>query len=275
MTPMTTAPTPMTLPKLSAAMNNKTPVLYEYDRIADRKRVDFIEAVLTAQFPGGARVLDVGCGNGVISRHLGRSGFQVTGIDVSEKTIDIARSIRPLPNVQFIRKSAEDLVAEGVRYDAIICSEVLEHLDNPGALLDVLHASLSDAGKLIVTVPNGRGPRESLVTRPVLAMRASNGLLWKTVLGMKKLFGYSGTTVQSAADNLDHVQFFSRKDLEKLSETHRFRITRVGAANFIEDVFPFSFFAKRLPVLQKMDCAIADMLPPTFSGGFFTVWEKR
>ncbi|TDX01914.1 class I SAM-dependent methyltransferase [Dinghuibacter silviterrae] len=249
--------------------------LYEYDRIADRKRVDFIAETLAQQLPADARILDVGCGNGVISRHLGRLGFRVTGIDVSERTIEKARSIDPLPNVAFITKSAEELVAEGTRYEAVICSEVLEHLHDPGALLEVLYASLTDNGVLIVTVPNGRGPRESFVTRPVLNARRRNGWLWRTVVGAKKLFGYSGTTVQSDADNLDHVQFFSKNDLEKLSAAHRFRITRFGSANFVEDVFPFSFFAKRLPFLQKMDCALADRLPVTFSGGFFTVWEKK
>ncbi len=250
-------------------------MMYEYNRIADRKRVDFIAGILGEQLPAGARVLDVGCGNGVISRHLGRLGFRVTGIDVSERTIEKARTINPLPNVEFITKSAEELVAEGTRYDAVICSEVLEHLDNPGALLSVLHSSLSETGKLIVTVPNGHGPRERFVTKPVLRARRRNGWLWRTVVGAKKLFGYSGTTVQSDADNLDHVQFFSKQDLEKLSASHQFKITRFGSANFVEDVFPFSFFAKRLPFLQRVDCAIADRLPVTFSGGFFTVWEKR
>lgn len=250
-------------------------MMYEYNRIADRKRVDFIAGILGEQLPAGARVLDVGCGNGVISRHLGRLGFRVTGIDVSERTIEKARTINPMPNVEFITKSAEELVAEGTRYDAVICSEVLEHLDNPGSLLEVLYSSLSDTGKLIVTVPNGHGPRESFVTKPVLRARRRNGWLWRTVVGAKKMFGYSGTTVQSDADNLDHVQFFSKQDLEKLSASHRFRITRFGSANFVEDVFPFSFFAKRLPFLQRVDCAIADRLPVTFSGGFFTVWEKR
>jgi hypothetical protein len=81
--------------------------------------------------------------------------------------------------------------------------------------------------------------------------------------------------VQSAADNLDHIQFFSKKDLEQLSKQHGFKITGFGKANFIEDVFPFSLFAKRLVFLQKIDCKIADILPYQFTGGFFTVWEKN
>jgi 2-polyprenyl-3-methyl-5-hydroxy-6-metoxy-1,4-benzoquinol methylase len=248
---------------------------YEYDRIADRKRVDFIAGVLKDSMPKDGRILDVGCGNGVISRHLGRLGFNVTGVDVSEKTIEKARSLTTgLPNVQFLKKSAEELVASGEKYDAVICSEVLEHLSNPGALLEVLYSTLADNGKLIVTVPNGKGPREALVTRPVLNMRSKNNWAWRTIVRLKKSLGYQGTTVQSAADNLDHIQFFSRKDLNQLLQSHRFRITRFGKANFIEDVFPFSFFARRIVFLQKLDCKVADLLPYQFTGGFFTVSEK-
>ena len=250
-------------------------VHYEYDRIADRKRVDFIAAALQASLPAGARILDVGCGNGVISRHLGRLGFQVLGIDVSEKTIEKARSATSLPNVVFQKKSAEELVASGERYDAVICSEVLEHLTDPGALLKVLYATLKEDGKLIVTVPNGKGPRESFVTKPFLRIRSQNGRLWRMVNKLKTALGYAGTTVQSAADNLDHIQFFSKNDLEKLSRDHQFKITKFGKANFVEDVFPFSFFAKRLPFLQRMDCKLADFLPTRFTGGFFSVWEKN
>ncbi len=248
---------------------------YEFDRIADRKRVDFIVSAIKEAFPAEANILDVGCGNGVISRHLGQLGYKVLGIDLSEKSINRAKQLTNLPNVQFQNKSAEQLVDEGQRYDVVICSEVLEHLSNPGALLSVLYSTLAPNGKLIITVPNGKGPREVLVTKPVIRMREKNNLAWRMIQKVKKFMGYSGTTVQSAADNLDHIHFFSKKDLEKLSEIHRFRITRFGKANFVEDVFPFSFFTKKLPLLQKIDCKIADILPYQFTGGFFTVWEKK
>ena len=251
--------------------NNK----YEYNRIADQKRVDFIADVLRQSLPVNGKILDVGCGNGVISSHLGRLGFNVLGIDVSEKTIEMAKAIEPMPNVSFMKKSAEELVASGQKYDAVICSEVLEHLHDPGALLKVLHETLADNGKLIVTVPNGKGPRESFVTKPILNLRRKNNWLWRSVVKFKSMLGYKGTTVQSAADNLDHVQFFSKQDLEKLSGQYGFKITGFGKANFVEDVFPFSLFAKRIVFLQKLDCKIADLLPYQFTGGFFTVWEKN
>lgn len=249
-------------------------IIYEFDRIADRKRIDFIADSLRNTLPGTARILDVGCGNGVISRHLGQYGFKVTGIDVSDKAIAIAKSLNKYDNVKFETKSAEQLVAEGEKYDAIICSEVLEHLSNPDALLEVLYKSLASNGKLLITVPNGKGPRESLVTKPVLKMRKKNNWAWKLITRIKKSLGYSGTTVQSAADNLDHIQFFSKKDIQQMSVKHNLKIVRFGKANFIEDVFPFSFFSKRIKVLQKIDCKVADWLPYYFTGGFFFVCEK-
>jgi len=247
----------------------------EFERIADIKRLNFIIEILQKRLPSGAEVLDVGCGNGVISRSLGEKGFTVKGIDVSEKAIARARELNKSPNVRFEVVSAEELVADGHRFHAVICSEVLEHLNDPGKLLNVLHQLLDVGGALIVTVPNGNGPRELLVTRPVIALQKKNNWMWKGVQKMKTAFGYRGTTVQSSADDLTHIQFFTKSSLQKLANSTRFRIIRFGKTNFIEDVFPFSFLAKKIKVLQKFDCAVAELLPYRMTGGFMTVWEKN
>jgi 2-polyprenyl-3-methyl-5-hydroxy-6-metoxy-1,4-benzoquinol methylase len=178
------------------------------------------------------------------------------------------------PHVNFEVVSAEQLVADGQRYHAVICSEVLEHLNDPGKLLNVLYQLIHKDGVLIVTVPNGKGPRELLVTRPVIALQKKNNWLWKGVQKMKTAFGYRGTTVQSSADDLTHIQFFTRSSLEKLASSNRFSIVRFGKTNFIEDVFPFSFLTKKIKALQKFDCAVAELLPYGMTGGFMTVWEK-
>ncbi len=246
----------------------------EFERIADIKRLNFIIEVLRSKLPAGAEVLDVGCGNGVISRSLGAQGFKVRGIDVSEKAIAKARSLNTLPNVRFEVVSAEQLVAEGSRYYAVICSEVLEHLQEPGKLLNTLYQSLQPDGILVVTVPNGKGPREALVTRPFISMQQKGDWRWKTLLKIKSAFGYKGTTKQSDAEDLTHIQFFTRSSLKELASANRFRIVRFGKTNFIEDVFPFSFFTKKIKTLQKWDCAVAEILPYSLTGGFVTVWEK-
>lgn len=246
----------------------------EFERIADIKRLNFIINALNSKLSKGSKVLDVGCGNGIISRSLGQHGFHVKGIDISEKAIEKARSLNTLPNVNFEVISAEQLVADGHRYQAVICSEVLEHLNDPGKLLKILHESLDENGILIVTVPNGKGPRELLVTRPVITLQKKNNWMWKALKKMKSFFGYKGTTIQSDADDLTHIQFFTKNSLEALAKQNNFRIVKFGKTNFIEDVFPFSFFTNRIKFLQKLDCAVSERLPYNFTGGFVTVWEK-
>lgn len=249
-------------------------ITYEYERIADIKRLNFITECLQKEIPANGNVLDVGCGNGVISRHLGQFGYNVLGIDISQKTIDVARSKNTLPNVHFDAISAEELTAKGQRYDAVICSEVLEHLQQPGILLKTIYDSMKDNGILIVTVPNGKGPREVFVTKPMLKARNNPGL-WSFINGVKKTLGFKGTTVQSQADNLDHVQFFSRIDLEQLAVANDFEIIRFAKTNFVEDVFPFSIVTKRVKALQSLDCKVAELLPTGMTGGFNTLWKKN
>ncbi len=247
----------------------------EFERVADVKRLNFIVDVLNKQLPSGAEVLDVGCGNGVISRRLGAFGFKVKGIDISEKTIERAKALNKYTNVTFEAVSAEELVAEGNRYHAIICSEVLEHLNDPGVLLKTLNESLHPTGVLIVTVPNGKGPRELFVTRPIIRLQKNNGFGWRLIQKLKKGLNYSGTTVQSDADDLTHIQFFTTSSLKKLAGDNKFEIQRMAKTNFIEDVFPFSFITKRIKFLQKWDCAVAEILPLSFTGGFLSVWKKK
>lgn len=248
-------------------------ISYEYERIADIKRLKFIAESLGKAIPAGGNILDVGCGNGVISRHLGQFGYNVLGIDISQKTIEVATSKNTLPNVRFEVISAEDLIAQGKQFDAVICSEVLEHLHQPDILLKTLYRSLKDEGTLVVTVPNGKGPREVFVTKPMLKAR-SNPKLQNFLNRVKRTLGYKGTTVQSQADNLDHVQFFSQSDLEKLAAANKFKIIRFSKTNFIEDVFPFSMVTKRVKALQALDCKIAEVLPYGMTGGFNTLWKK-
>lgn len=246
-----------------------------YQREADRKRLRFIIEQARQYAPANGRVLDVGCGNGVISINLGAQGYQVQGIDSSDKAIDNARRQNPFSHVRFDVISAEALQAGGQTYDIVICSEVLEHLNQPAELLKVLYQLLAKGGILIVTVPNGMGPREVLVTKPVQRARAKDNWLWKMVKSTKKGMGYQGFTVQSGADDLDHIQFFSKSDLTKLATNNGFEIVQFGSSNFVEDVFPISWFANRIHFLQKIDCAVADVLPHQLTGGFFSVWKKK
>ncbi len=247
----------------------------EFERIADKKRLDFIVASIRNNVPAGGEILDIGCGNGIITRGVGILGYQVLGIDVSEKTIDKAIAENNLPNVYFKSVGAGELQPEPLKYDAVICSEVLEHLHHPEMLLQVIHQSLKEQGILIVTVPNGIGPRELFVTRPVQRLQRSNGWLWRLISRIKSSMGYTGVTVQSSADDLSHIQCFTQKSLARLAAASGFEIEMIKPSNFIEQVFPFSLLTRRSPILQKFDSRTADILPLGLSSGFMSVWRKN
>jgi len=101
----------------------------EFNRIADLKRLQFIIDTLKKNLPARSVVLDVGCGNGVISRNLGRYGYNVFGIDVSEKAIFKAKELNESPGVNLNVIGTERLVRDGNKYIAVISRYVLEHLN--------------------------------------------------------------------------------------------------------------------------------------------------
>lgn len=245
-----------------------------YQNYTDIKRLKFIIDALNEHIAPGSNVLDVGCGNGLISMSLGKAGHNVFGIDISQKAIEKANEKNNLPNVKFAVAGAEQLAETETKYDAVVCSEVLEHLNEPSSLLKYIYRSMKDDGILIVTVPNGKGPRETLITKPVIAMQKKDNLIWNVVKNIKTMLGYKGTTLQSDADDLTHIQFFTIKSLKKLAGQNAFTIKKFGKTNFLENVFPFSFVTKKIKFLQKMDCAIADVLPYNFTCGFVSIWQK-
>lgn len=221
-----------------------------------------------------ANILDVGCGNGNMSLALGAKGCKVLGADISPQSIEYAQNRNPYPNVSFMVKDVSTLIADHQIYDAIVCSEVLEHLTQPANLLKELYQVLDDNGVLVVTVPNGKGPRERLITKPTQWLYNNQQWLWKGLTKFKSLLGYKNTTTQSHAEDLQHIQFFSMTALKKLANENGFEIHTIAKANFMEAVFPFSLLTKRWKYLQKLDCQLADKLPLAFTSGFYTVWRK-
>lgn len=87
------------------------------------------------------KVVDIGCGGGILSEALARLGAQVTGVDAAAANIKAAEAHRLLDSSLFSRltyhnTTAESLAADGHRYDVVIASEVIEHVSNVGAFLD-------------------------------------------------------------------------------------------------------------------------------------------
>lgn len=98
-------------------------------------RVAFLERALSAHFDAlrGLTVLDVGCGGGLLSEELARRGCAVTGVDPSEGSLATARAHaeRSDLDIEFVAGVAEALTVEDSAFDAVICCDVLEHVDSP------------------------------------------------------------------------------------------------------------------------------------------------
>ncbi|MBI3520561.1 MAG: class I SAM-dependent methyltransferase [Bacteroidetes bacterium] len=252
-------------------MNNLNNINYE--RAEDLKRLEFIQTNLNKLGDRTLRVLDVGCGNGNISRYIGSKGHDVLGIDISEATINKAISLTQMPNVRFKNIAAEELIAAAEIFDLVICSEVIEHLDAPSTVVKALSGLINKNGILIVTVPNGFGPRELFITKPLQWMKSKTPFIYKAVNSFKRALGFSGATVQSDAENLTHVQFFTKRSLINLISKNGLKLIQFRPSNFMEGVFPYSLLAKRSNRLQSLDCWMADQLPDQMASGFMSAWQ--
>lgn len=99
------------------------------------------------------QVLDVGCGNGALTGALAERGFEVTGIDSSETGLEIAQ--QSCPNARFQYASIDEPLPPELhgRFDAVIASEVIEHLFLPRHLFQRAAEALRPAGILVVSTP--------------------------------------------------------------------------------------------------------------------------
>jgi ubiquinone/menaquinone biosynthesis C-methylase UbiE len=105
-----------------------------------------------ADLPNDAPVLEVGCGDGSFTRNLAELSSRVTAVDISASQIE--RNARAHPEIKFIQHDvAQPLPFANGTFEVIWCSEVLEHLFDPGVALREMQRVLAPGGQLLVTVP--------------------------------------------------------------------------------------------------------------------------
>jgi 2-polyprenyl-6-hydroxyphenyl methylase/3-demethylubiquinone-9 3-methyltransferase len=105
----------------------------------------------------GARVLDVGCGGGLLSEALAAAGADVTAIDLAPGVLDVARLHLYESNltVDYREISAEALAAQQPgSFDAITCMEMLEHVPDPGSVIEACARLLKPGGRWFASTLN-------------------------------------------------------------------------------------------------------------------------
>lgn len=124
-------------------IHNLTPIRFEY-----------IQSQLDIK---NLKILDIGCGGGILSEELTRNGAQVTGLDASKKTIKIAKSHAKEKNynIKYLDTSIEDHIKESkAKYDAIICFELIEHVPDQIKLIQDISTICKKGGKLFMSTIN-------------------------------------------------------------------------------------------------------------------------
>lgn len=140
------------------------------------------------------KILDLGCGNGSVAAVLNQMGHAVTAIDASPDGIEIAR--QAYPGIDFRLGSLDEdfTVWAHEPVDLVISVEVIEHLYNPGSLIEQSFSILRKGGHLILTTPY-HGYLKNLI------LTLTNG--WDRHFSVNRDGG--------------HIKFFSRRTLSRMA----------------------------------------------------------
>ncbi len=108
----------------------------------------------------GARVLDVGCGGGILTESMARRGAQVTGIDLSEKALRVAELHLHESGlaVRYEKAAAEDFSGE---FEVVTCMELLEHVPDPASMVAACARLVRPGGRVFFSTIN-RNPKAYL-----------------------------------------------------------------------------------------------------------------
>ena len=128
-------------------------------------RLDYITGQIAAEFGRdlradrpfeGLRLLDIGCGGGLLSEPMARLGAEVVGADAAERNIPVARlhAEQSGLTIDYRHTTAEALAAAGERFDVVLNMEVVEHVADPLAYLTACHDLLKPGGLMICSTLN-------------------------------------------------------------------------------------------------------------------------
>ena len=155
----------------------------------------------------GLKILDMGCGTGLLGHEMKKKGNYVYGLDTSKKELSIAKKKLDCVKEMDISSDKIDLPRD---FDAIVISDVLEHLKEPASCLKTFKSYLKPNGKVIISVPN---------------VACYN-------MRLSLLFGQFNYKKYGILDDT-HLRFFTFKTAKKMVESAGYRIMKVDTTPYL------------------------------------------
>ncbi len=197
------------------------------------------------------RVLEVGCGDGKFGSELVRAGNRVVGVD-RRPNVPRDAGYDHIVQADLEKELSSALENSDRQFDRIAVLDVLEHLQDPGKLLDDCKSLLAGRGKLIASVPNA----VNLTVR---------------LMVLFGIFRYSDRGIL----DWSHVRFFTARTIRDLFERHGYRITaRYYTVVPIERVIPMRSDSRLLRFLNRVLRGLTGMAPGLFAYEILLVAER-
>lgn len=117
-------------------------------------RLDLIDKTVSLS---GKKVVDIGCGGGILAESMAGRGAEVTGVDLSEKALGVARLhlYESGETVNYRHISAEDIARESpASFDVVTCMEMLEHVPDPASTIRACATLVKPGGKVFFSTLN-------------------------------------------------------------------------------------------------------------------------
>lgn len=177
------------------------------------------------------RILDIGCGDGTVTRALAQRAVQIVGIDISEECIKRAKRINAHPSIDYFNGPLEEFRPRE-KFDVVLMFEFIEHIYDPITAFELVRLLLKDEGILILSTPNF----SSLVRRIKK---------WINPLVLK--LGYKGW--DEIAE--EHICEYTFSEVLSMLESQNFKIIKKDGVIL---AFPFVEVSKKITRSKFIHC---------------------
>ncbi|MCX5714235.1 MAG: class I SAM-dependent methyltransferase [Candidatus Omnitrophica bacterium] len=222
------------------------------------------------------KIIEIGCGTGVmITLPLLKLGFSVVGIDSDRKSIEYGKEVFIREGVNPNGLRFQDALSLDLKADVIIVSELLEHI--PGekldSLLQVFKRAINKGGRMLVTVPNGRGwfEFESLIwNKGKVGVFLEKARIKQNIIRFKRLIlGYDfETTLSATLSESPHLQRFTFISALELLRRNDFLVREARGSVLFCGPLSNTLFTGIAPVM-KMNCMLGRLFLRNSAGFYF------